>query len=238
MPDHPGFDYWKTDDGAHPYPFAPIDVRHSSESWIEGEVDMALPIAIPEKKTAAETSVGINLLGELNFGMRCTRLPNGKIDILGVMSASHGHHFPAHGETESGKEHMFLIPNAEIRQGGSREALIPHGPHCDVIKVDWHRRKGGIRIRLDVFHMTMTPEELIETRKRNLRKAKRRPRIDMPLPQFPLKELKDKKAKPDETPKPKPPETPKQPGPVGMGKRGIGAALAGVLERMAGWLRG
>lgn len=116
---------------------------------------------------------------------------------------------------------------------------ITHGPkHCDIIKIFWYRRKGGIRVRLSLFHMNLTPEQLIKEREKNAKKAKHRPPIRLLLPKFPLKELEDKLDNNDEqqdAPKPKQKE---QPGPVGMQDGdGVSNALARLLERAARWLR-
>ncbi|WP_284125904.1 hypothetical protein [Parerythrobacter aestuarii] len=231
MPEHLGFDSWPYQDPNFPYPISDIDLETASERLLVGKVEIALPRKLAKPKLFAERGVGINEIGELTFGVRCTRKANGAIDVVGVFSIVHGHFFPAHGETDSGTRQTFLIPDANMRKGGFLEALLPHGPHCDIAQLSWMVVKGGVWVHLSLLHMDVTPKRLLEQREESKRRAKHKPKRDYPLPPFPLPRFEDKDYE-------KPKEE-KKPTPVGaVPKSGIGEAVAGLLERAARWIRG
>lgn len=243
MPDHDGFAPWSVDDAAHPYPIGPINLRYATEEGAGAEVDIALPNAQPTPQTFAERSIGVQRLAQLTFAIRCTTQPNGRLEMVGVMGATHMHFWPSHNEDGPGPEQVFTLTMAELRRGGSKEAIVAHGPHCDVIGVDWHRRQGGLRVNMSFNHFEMTPAAFLQMRERNNRRARRRPRLTLPLPIYPLPPLGGDEEEEGEAPspggnEPTPTPTPGEGENPTSGIPGvIGAALASVLERAAQWLR-
>ena len=231
MPDHLGYEVWGTHEPGFPFPFSPINLRFVTDDAAEAAVDVTLPVNIPASpkgKVFSGTSIGINNKGELTFAIRCTQRPNGKIDIVGVMSTSHGHFWKSHGEKDVGDEHIWIIPDKQLRKGGRKEVFTPHGLHCDQHVIEWYLIKGGLRIVINYMHWPMTEKEFHEMRERTRRRARRRPRLEdlpIPLPIIP---------KDGEKPKPKK----EKKGPVGKVLSDASGKLAGVLEDAAWWLRG
>jgi hypothetical protein len=232
---HPGFDYWESDDAAHPFPVGDITLNYDDKDWTHAEVDITLPQAppgVPTPATVAERSIGVVDSGQLWFGLECTKDLQGRLTCQAVLRGRHVHWFPDHGESGVGPVQEVRLSMAEMGGFGRKEQLAAHGPHCDLLTATWHQRQGKLHVELGVMHIKNTVAGFLAQRERSRREAELMPpwRPSVIVPEVP-----------HETPPPAPPPKP-DPGPDGamVPEQPIGtlAKLIGFFKRLAWGLFG
>lgn len=221
--EHPGFDYWETDDAAHPFPVGDITLNHEDGTWIHAEAEIALPQAQPKPATVAERSIGVAGSCQLWFGLECTTDLQGRLVCEAVLRGRHVHWFPDHGETGAGTVQEIRLTMAEMGGFGRHERLAAHGPHCDLFSATWHQRAGKLHVTLCVIHLRNTVAGFLAGRERSRREAERMPprRPSVILPELPGE------APPAPQPKPKP-----APGPDGAMIPDRPGGLLALLRRI------
>ena len=228
--DHPGFDLWDVDDANHPFPVSDIDIIHDQLDFTFVSVDLTLPQAQPELKTAAERYIGIVARSQLWVAIECTTDAQNQVTCEAVLRGKHLHFYPEHGESAAGPLQEIRLTQADMRGPNRREAMAAHGPHCDLFSASWHLRPGKIHCELAVLHVRNTVQGFLDSRAQSKRDAERLPR-----PRVVIQPLPEERPPPPPEPKPDPlPDgamKPERPG-------GLLMAIVGFFKRLAWGLFG
>src|SRR5262249_22948997 len=114
MSDHPGFEYWKTDDLANAFPVGAINLMSSSLSGASAYASISIPTTLPDKKAVAERSIGITDSTKLWFAIECTQDALGTITCEAVLRGQHLHWFKSHNEGSVGDRQEVRLSGAEL----------------------------------------------------------------------------------------------------------------------------
>jgi hypothetical protein len=197
--DHPGFEYWETDDPAHPFPVGDIDFDFDDSDGMTANVDLTPPKKQPKPRTVAERSIGIPMCAQMWIALECSTDAQGKLVYEAVFRARHVHWYPQHGETGIGPVQEIRVAANKLAMWGSDETLAAHGQHCDLFHASWAVQQSVIRLQLFVQHFEKTVAKFLADRERSREEAERMP---------PLRPSRIVPDEPLEPPPPPPPEVP------------------------------
>ena len=173
--DHPGFDYWETDDATHPFPVGDISLDSDSGAGATATAEMTPPQTQPRSRTVAERSIGVANSAQLWFAFECTTDAQGHLVYEAVFRGRHVHWYPQHGESGVGPVQEIRVAANALAMWGRDERLAAHGPHCDLFTANWAVQQGKVRVELCVLHFEMTVAQFYAARERSRSEAERMP---------------------------------------------------------------
>jgi hypothetical protein len=178
MPDdqHPGFAYWQVDQHGYPFPAGDISITDKPTGVrADGTIVFTPPDKLPHDQTVAERSIGFPHSSKLWFALECTQDAQGVVTCEAVIRGQHVHWYVAHGETGPGPQLEVRISQAEMSGWGMRERMAGHGPHCDILFVDWGVRGDQARVTAVIRHEETPVAEFLKARKKAALEAERHP---------------------------------------------------------------